>query len=123
MTGACWLDTTPRRLACRPSFLATGLRLTEPAAGTSFAQRMCPLGRRLWPRGAADYRQAEHPISDPAFEFLVREGGRAVGQSHSLFSLCGQHEVTEPISGDIPAISIGAERAAQGAQALCRGGL
>lgn len=113
--GRVVLDTPRGRLAFDRLILATGLtvdwsRRPEFAALKQHVQ--------LWrdhfrPRDSSDYPQAEHPYLGAHFEFLPREGAPAwVNRIH-----CFNYAATMshgPISGDIPAISIGAERTARG---------
>ena len=68
---------------------------------------------RFVPQGAAEYAQAEHPYVGPAFEFIAREGGAPWVNRIHCFNYAANLS-HGPISGDIPAISIGAERVAQG---------
>ena len=86
----------------------------EPAAGIRRAQAARPALARSFRAGwDADYAQAEHPYLGAHFEFLPREGAPTwVNRIH-----CFNYAATMshgPISGDIPAISIGAERTARG---------
>jgi cation diffusion facilitator CzcD-associated flavoprotein CzcO len=114
--GRVLLDTTRGRLAFDRLILATGLAI-------DWSQRPEFAGLKphvqLWrdhfmPDGQSDYAQAEHPYLGAHFEFLAREGGAPwVNRVH-----CFNYAATMshgPISGDIPAIGIGAERAASGA--------
>ncbi|MEA2873758.1 MAG: FAD-dependent urate hydroxylase, partial [Hyphomicrobiales bacterium] len=69
---------------------------------------------RFTPQGHADYVQAEHPYLGPAFEFLERQPGAApwVARVHCFnFAATMSHG---QISGDVPGISIGAARVANG---------
>ena len=112
--GRVVLDTTRDRLAFDRVILATGLAVDwrqrpEFAALKPHVQ--------LWrdhfvPDGNADYAQAEHPYLGAHFEFLPRGGADWVSRIH-----CFNYAATMshgPISGDIPAISLGAERTARG---------
>jgi FAD-dependent urate hydroxylase len=113
--GRVLLDTTRGRLAFDRLILATGLAVDwsqrpEFAALKSHVQ--------LWrdnfaPPGGAEYAQAEHPNLGAHFEFLPRDGAPTwVNRIH-----CFNYAATMshgPISGDIPAICIGAERTARG---------
>jgi hypothetical protein len=68
---------------------------------------------RFSPHGRTDYAQAEHPYLGPAFEFIARAGGAPwVSRIHCFNYAANMSHGA--ISGDIPAISIGAERVAQG---------
>jgi cation diffusion facilitator CzcD-associated flavoprotein CzcO len=114
--GRVLLDTTRGRLAFDRLILATGL-----AIDWSLRPELAALKPhvQLWrdhfvPQGHSDYAQAEHPYLGAHFEFLPRDGGASwVNRIH-----CFNYAATMshgPISGDIPAISIGAERVATGA--------
>jgi cation diffusion facilitator CzcD-associated flavoprotein CzcO len=113
--GRVLLDTTRGRLAFDTLILATGLavdwsRRPELAA---LKPHVVLWGDRFAPPGRTDYPQAEHPYLGPAFEFIAREGGaRWVNRIHCFNYAANMSH--GPISGDIPAISIGAERVAQG---------
>jgi cation diffusion facilitator CzcD-associated flavoprotein CzcO len=110
------LDTTRGKLAFDFLILATGLTV-------DWSQRpeLCALkphiqlwGDHFTPQGHTDYAQAEHPCVGPSFEFLERAPGTApwVNRIHAFsFPAYMSHG---PISGDIPAISTGAERVANG---------
>jgi FAD-dependent urate hydroxylase len=112
--GRVLLDTTRGRLVFDRLILATGLAVdwdqrTEFAALKSHVQ--------LWrdhfaPPGDAEYAQAEHPYLGAHFEFLPRDGTEWVKRIHCFnYAATMSHGA---ISGDIPAISLGAERAARG---------
>jgi cation diffusion facilitator CzcD-associated flavoprotein CzcO len=110
------LDTTRGKLAFDFLILATGLTV-------DWSQRpeLAPLkphiqlwGDHFTPPGHTDYAQAEHPYVGSSFEFLERTPGAApwVSRVHAFsFPAYLSHG---PISGDIPAISTGAERVAAG---------
>jgi cation diffusion facilitator CzcD-associated flavoprotein CzcO len=110
------LDTTRGRLAFDFLILATGLvvdwsQRPELAALKSGIQLW---GDRFAPKGHSDYVQADHPYLGPAFEFLERTPGAApwVTRVHCFnFAATLSHG---QISGDIPGVSIGAERLANG---------
>jgi cation diffusion facilitator CzcD-associated flavoprotein CzcO len=113
--GRVVLDTTRGRLAFDRLVLATGLAVDwsqrpEFAALRSHVQVW---GDHFQPPDHGDYPQAEHPYLGAHFEFLPRKGAPAwVSRIH-----CFNYAATMshgPISGDIPAISIGAERTARG---------
>lgn len=112
--GRVVLDTTRGRLAFDRVILATGLAV-DWSQRPEFAALKPHV--QLWrdhfvPRDH-DYPQAEHPYLGAHFEFLPRECAPAwVNRIH-----CFNYAATMshgPISGDIPAISIGAERTARG---------
>jgi cation diffusion facilitator CzcD-associated flavoprotein CzcO len=112
--GRVLLDTTRGRLAFDRLILATGLAV-DWSQRPEFASLKSHV--QLWrdhfvPPGDADYAQAEHPYLGAHLEFLPRDGTEWVNRIH-----CFNYAATMshgPISGDIPAISIGAERTARG---------
>lgn len=113
--GRVVLDTTRGRLAFDRLILATGL-VVDWSQRPEFAALKPRV--QLWrdhfvPEGQRDYAQAEHPYLGAHFEFIPRDGAQAwVSRIH-----CFNYAATMshgPISGDIPAISIGAERTARG---------
>jgi cation diffusion facilitator CzcD-associated flavoprotein CzcO len=112
--GRVVFDTTRGRLAFDHVILATGLAV-DWSQRPEFASLKPHV--QLWrdyfraPDGS-DYPQAEHPYLGAHFEFLPRDGAEWVNRIH-----CFNYAATMshgPISGDIPAISLGAERAARG---------
>ena len=115
------LDTTRGRLAFDRLILATGLTVEwslRPELA-SLRPHILLWRDRFAPQDGADHAQAEHPYVGSDFRFLERQPGVApwVERIHCFnFAAnlsCG------PISGDIPAISLGAERVASGiAEAL-----
>ena len=114
--GRVLLDTTRGRLAFDFLILATGLTVDwgqrpELAALKPHIQ--------LWrdhftPEGHTDYAQADHPYVGPAFEFLERTPGHAPWVSRIHCFTFAAYMSHGPVSGDIPAISVGAERVASG---------
>jgi cation diffusion facilitator CzcD-associated flavoprotein CzcO len=110
------LETTRGKLAFDFLILATG-----PTVDWSQRPELAALrphvqlwGDHFTPPGHADYAQANHPYLGPSFEFLERVPGSApwVSRVHAFsFPAYLSHG---PISGDIPAISTGAERVANG---------
>ncbi len=117
--GRVLLDTTRGRLAFDFLILATGLSVDwsqRPELAALYPHIL--LWRdRFKPHSATDYDQAEHPFVGPSFEFLERAPGTApwVTRIHCFtFPAYMSHG---PISGDIPAISVGAERVADGVAA------
>ncbi|TMJ02808.1 MAG: NAD(P)/FAD-dependent oxidoreductase [Alphaproteobacteria bacterium] len=113
--GRVLLDTTRGRLAFDTLILATGLAVdwSQRPELAALKPHVVLWRDRFAPAGRADYAQAEHPYLGPAFEFVARDRGASwVNRIH-----CFNHAANMshgPISGDIPAISIGAERLAQG---------
>lgn len=110
------LDTTRGKFAFDFLILATGLNVDwsqrpELAALKPHIQ--------LWrdhflPEGQTEFAQAEHPYLGPGMEFIERAPGTApwVTRIHCFtFPAYLSHG---PISGDIPAISVGAARVAEG---------
>jgi cation diffusion facilitator CzcD-associated flavoprotein CzcO len=112
--GRVLLDTTRGRLAFDRVILATGLAVdwSQRPEFASLKPYVQLWGDHFRPR-EHDYRQAEHPYLGVHFEFLPRESAPPwVNRIH-----CFNYAATMshgPISGDIPAISIGAERTARG---------
>jgi cation diffusion facilitator CzcD-associated flavoprotein CzcO len=113
--GRIRLETTRGNLSVDHLILATGL-VVDWSQRAEFAAIKPHV--RLWrdhftPQGHTDYAQAEHPYLGAHFEFLARDGAVPwVNRVH-----CFNYAATMshgPISGDIPAISIGAERVASG---------
>jgi FAD-dependent urate hydroxylase len=114
--GRVLLDTSRGVLTFDYLILATGFtvdwqRRPELAALSSHVL----LWRdRFRPEGGKSYAQADHPFLGPDLEFLEREPGTApwVERVHCFtFPAFLSHG---PITGDIPAISVGAERVANG---------
>jgi len=113
--GRVMLDTTRGKLAFDRLILATGLTV-DWGQRPEFAALKPHV--QLWrdhflpPRGV-EYAQAEHPYLGAHFEFRRRESAPIwVNRIH-----CFNYAATMshgPISGDIPAISLGAERTARG---------
>jgi FAD-dependent urate hydroxylase len=113
--GRVLLDTTRGRLAFDHLILATGLAVgwNQRPEFAALKSRVRLWRDRFMPEGHSDYAQAEHPYLGAHFEFLARDGAAPwVNRIH-----CFNYAATMshgPISGDIPAISIGAERVASG---------
>jgi FAD-dependent urate hydroxylase len=112
--GRVLLDTTRGRLAFDNLILATGLTV-DWSQRPEFAALRPHV--QLWrdhfmPQGG-DYAQAEHPYLGAHFEFLARGGAAPWVNRIQCFNYAAtiSHGA---ISGDIPAISIGAERVASG---------
>jgi cation diffusion facilitator CzcD-associated flavoprotein CzcO len=113
--GRVVLETTRGRLAFDRVILATGLAV-DWSQRPEFAALKPHV--QLWrdhfvPPASAEYAQAKHPYLGAHFEFMQRDGAPSwVNRIH-----CFNYAATMshgPISGDIPAISIGAERTARG---------
>jgi cation diffusion facilitator CzcD-associated flavoprotein CzcO len=109
------LDTTRGRLAFDRVILATGLAVdwSQRPEFVVLKPHVQLWGDHFSPDGTADYAQAGHPYLGAHFEFLPRE--HALGWVNRIH--CFNYAATMshgPISGDIPAISIGAERTARG---------
>jgi cation diffusion facilitator CzcD-associated flavoprotein CzcO len=110
------LDTTRGKLAFDFLILATGLTVdwSQRPELAALKPHIQLWGDRFTPEGHTDYAQADHPYVGPAFEFLERNPGAApwVSRVHAFsFAAYLNHG---PVSGDIPAISTGAERVANG---------
>lgn len=113
------LDTTRGRLAFDFLILATGLTVDwSQRPELAALKRHILLWRdRFMPEGQIEYAQAEHPYLGSSMEFVERMPGLApwVERIHCFtFPAYMSHG---PLSGDIPAISVGAERVAAGAAA------
>jgi len=111
--GRVVLDTTRGRLAFDRVILATGLAVdwNQRPEFTALRPHVQLWRDHFVPRDH-DYPQAEHPYLASHFEFLPRDDAAWVSRIH-----CFNYAATMshgPISGDIPAISIGAERTARG---------
>ena len=113
--GRVLLDTTRGQLAFDMLILATGLRVhwSQRPELASLKPHVALWRDRFAPHGRTDYAQAEHPYLGPALEFIPRAGGAAWLSRIHCFNYAANMS-HGPISGDIPAISIGAERVAQG---------
>lgn len=117
--GRVLLDTTRGRLAFDFLVLATGLTV-DWSQRPEFAALKSNI--KLWrdrfaPDGRTDYAQAEHPALGSHFEFRERTPGTApwVTRIHNFtYAAYPNHG---PTSGDIPAISVGAKRLADGVAA------
>jgi cation diffusion facilitator CzcD-associated flavoprotein CzcO len=113
------LNTTRGRLAFDFLILATGLTVdwSQRPEFAALKPHIQLWGDHFTPDGHADYAQADHPYVGPSFEFLERAPGTApwVERIHAFnFPAYLSHG---PVSGDIPAISTGAERVANGVAA------
>jgi FAD-dependent urate hydroxylase len=113
--GRVVLDTTRGRLAFDRVILATGLAV-DWSQRPEFASLKPHV--QLWrdhfvPPGSGDYAQAEHPYLGAHFEFLSRDGAPEWVSRIQCFNYAATMS-HGPVSGDIPAISIGAERTARG---------
>ncbi len=114
--GRVLLDTTRGRLGFDFLILATGLTVDwdQRPEFAALKPHVRLWGDEFTPEGHTEYAQADHPYLGPSFEFLERKPGAApwVGRIHCFtFPAYLSHG---PISGDIPAISTGAERVATG---------
>jgi cation diffusion facilitator CzcD-associated flavoprotein CzcO len=110
------LDTTRGKLGFDLLILATGLTVdwSQRPEFAALKPHIQLWGDHFHPEGHAEFAQADHPFVGPAFEFLERKPGTApwVNRIHCFtFPAYLSHG---PISGDIPAISVGAERVATG---------
>jgi FAD-dependent urate hydroxylase len=114
--GRVLLDTTRGKLAFDFLILATGLTVdwSQRPEFAALKPHVQLWGDNFAPDGAPACAQADHPYLGPSFEFLQRVPGAApwVSRIH-CFTFPG-YLSHGPISGDIPAISTGAERVANG---------
>jgi cation diffusion facilitator CzcD-associated flavoprotein CzcO len=113
------LNTTRGKLAFDFLILATGLAVdwSQRPEFAALKPHIQLWGDHFTPEGHADYAQVDHPYVGPSFEFLERAPGTApwVERIHAFnFPTYLSHG---PVSGDIPAISTGAERVANGVAA------
>jgi len=113
------LDTTRGRLAFDFLILATGLTVdwSQRPEFAALKNHIVLWRDRFTPEGQTDYAQAEHPYLGSSFEFVERAAGTApwVERIHCFtFPAYLSHG---PVSGDVPAISVGAQRVADGVAA------
>jgi cation diffusion facilitator CzcD-associated flavoprotein CzcO len=113
------LDTTRGRLAFDFIILATGLTVdwSERPEFAALKDHIVLWRDRFMPARHTNFGQAEHPFVGPNFEFLERTPGTAPWVSRIHCFTFPAYMSHGPISGDIPAISIGAERVADGVAA------
>jgi cation diffusion facilitator CzcD-associated flavoprotein CzcO len=116
--GRVLVDTSRGTLAFDFLILATGLTV-DWSQRPEFAalKPHVLLWRDRFTPEQGDYPQAEHPYVGPAFEFLERAPGTAPWVERIHCFTYPAYLNHGPISGDIPAISIGAERLATGVAA------
>jgi cation diffusion facilitator CzcD-associated flavoprotein CzcO len=113
--GHLVLDTTRGRLVFDRVVLATGFEVdwTQRPEFVALKPHVQLWRDHFVPNGNAGYPQADHPYLGAHLEFLPRERAPTwVNRIH-----CFNYAATMshgPISGDIPGISIGAERTARG---------
>jgi cation diffusion facilitator CzcD-associated flavoprotein CzcO len=110
------LDTTRGKLAFDFLILATGLMVdwSQRPEFASLKGHIQLWGDHFMPQGYTDFAQADHPFVGPSFEFLERTPGAAPWVSRIHCFTFPAYLSHGPISGDIPAISVGAERVATG---------
>jgi cation diffusion facilitator CzcD-associated flavoprotein CzcO len=110
------LDTTRGRLGFDFLILATGLTVdwSQRPEFAALKPHVRLWGDEFTPEGLTDYAQADHPYVGPSFEFIEREPGTAPWVSRIHCFTFPAYLSHGPISGDIPAISTGAERVASG---------
>jgi FAD-dependent urate hydroxylase len=109
------LDTTRGLLAFDHVILTTGFALdwSERPELAALAPHVQRWRDRFTPQREA-YGQADHPFLGPAFEFLPRDSSSAPWVERVHCFTYAANTSHGPISGDIPAISIGAQRLADG---------
>lgn len=114
--GKVLLDTTRGRLAFDFLILATGLTVdwSQRPEFAALRPQVQLWGDRFTPEGRTEYAQADHPYLGPALEFIEREPGTAPWVSRIHCFTFPAYLSHGPVSGDIPAISAGAERVASG---------
>ena len=113
--GRVVLDTTRGALAFDFLILATGFAVDWPRRPelAALAPHVLKWRDRFAPANR-EFAQADHPFLGPDLEFLERTSGAApwVERVHCFnFPAFLSHG---PITGDVPAISVGAERVARG---------
>jgi cation diffusion facilitator CzcD-associated flavoprotein CzcO len=110
------LDTSRGRLAFDFLVLATGLTVdwNQRPELAALKDHIVFWRDRFTPQGRTDYAQAAHPFVGPAFEFLERVPGTAPWVTRIHCFTFPSYMSHGPISGDVPAISVGAERVANG---------
>jgi len=114
--GRVLLNTTRGKLAFDFLILATGLTVdwSQRPELAALKDHIQLWGDHFMPEGRSDFAQAGHPYVGPAFEFLERAPGTAPWVSRIHCFTFPAYLSHGPISGDIPAISTGAERVADG---------
>jgi len=110
------LDTTRGLLAFDYLIVATGFTVdwSKRPELARLAPQVLLWRDRFKPEGRDEFVQAEHPFLGPDLEFLQRVPGAApwVERVHCFtFPAFVSHG---PVTGDVPAISVGAERVANG---------
>jgi cation diffusion facilitator CzcD-associated flavoprotein CzcO len=118
--GRVLLDTTRGKLAFDYLILCTGFATdwSQRPELAALAPHVMRWGDRFIPDGRDRYDQADEPFLGPDLEFLERDPGTApwVSRVHCFtFPAYLNHGA---ITGDIPFISVGAERVANGVAAL-----
>jgi FAD-dependent urate hydroxylase len=118
--GRVLLDTTRGLLAFDYLILATGFSTdwSQRPELAALGPHVVRWGDRFMPDGRDGYEQADEPFLGPDLEFLERTPGTApwVSRVHCLtFPAYLSHGA---ITGDIPFVSVGAERVARGVAAL-----
>jgi FAD-dependent urate hydroxylase len=113
------LDTTQGLLGFDYLILATGFvvdwsRRPELA---SLAPHVLLWRDRFNPEGSAAFAQADDPFLGPDLEFVQKVAGTAAWVERVHCFTFPAYMSHGPITGDIPAISVGAERVAQGVAA------
>ena len=114
--GRVRLATSRGELAFDYLLVCTGLRVDWPRRPelAALAREVLLWGDRFTPSRGDAFEQADHPFLGADLEFLEKQPGAApwVGRVHCFtFPAFMSHG---PISGDVPAISVGAERLAMG---------
>jgi cation diffusion facilitator CzcD-associated flavoprotein CzcO len=114
--GRLVLDTARGALAFDFVVLATGFTVDwprHPELG-ALSPEILLWRDRFTPEGGEAHEFADHPWLGPDFEFLEREPGAAPWVSRVHCFNFGATLSHGKITGDIPAISVGAERLAEG---------
>jgi cation diffusion facilitator CzcD-associated flavoprotein CzcO len=114
--GRLALDTTRGMLAFDFVVLATGFTVDWPRHPelAALSSNIALWRDRFTPEGGEAHEFADHPWLGPDFEFLEREPGAAPWVSRVHCFNFGATLSHGKITGDIPAISVGAGRLAEG---------
>jgi cation diffusion facilitator CzcD-associated flavoprotein CzcO len=114
--GRILLDTTRGRFAFDFLITATGFTIDWPRRSelAKLAPHVLLWGDRFKPEGGGPIMQADHPFLGPDFEFLERAPGTAPWVERVYCFTFPAYLSHGPITGDVPGISAGSERVAEG---------
>jgi cation diffusion facilitator CzcD-associated flavoprotein CzcO len=110
------LDTTRGLLAFDYLILATGFAIDWDQRPELAALRphVVTWGERFQPQDRPDFVQAEHPFLGPDFEFVARDPAAAAWAPRVHCFTYPAFMSHGPITGDVPGITAGAQRIADG---------